>query len=91
MARQFIAPYMTGKELVGVVCMHCQNEWIGAMPRGFIYSDEAAGWTPQVAQGYLSGYCPPCADEIANGDHGEYVNGNWERRNLEDERYVWPS
>lgn len=30
-------------------------------------------------------------DHYAALDHQDYVNGNWERRNMEDERWVWAS
>lgn len=77
--------------LVGVVCNHCGKEWRGAMPKGFVWQDAMGGWKPYVSNGYLHGYCPPCADALAKADHEEHANGNWERRTIEDERYVWPS
>jgi hypothetical protein len=42
-----------------------------------------------AAEAAIQGYCEPCADEIARLDHEDHVNGNWERRTLEDEMYVW--
>jgi hypothetical protein len=29
--------------------------------------------------------CPKCADDAAAADHADYVNGNWDRRDIEDE------
>jgi hypothetical protein len=41
------------------------------------------------ATGPIHGYCRGCADEVAARDHEEYRNGNWARRDMEDEQYVW--
>lgn len=75
--------------LIGAVCMACGKEWKHAMPKGFIYQDVAGGWHPVHTNGWLHGYCPPCAQQVADADHQEHVNGNWERRTIEDERWVW--
>jgi hypothetical protein len=71
-----------------VTCFECNSLWI-SIPRGFIYDDPGAGWRQDPYGQFISGYCQPCADGIATADHEDHVNGNWERRTIEDEMYVW--
>ena len=37
----------------------------------------------------VTGYCGPCAAQLAQLDHEMYRNGSWERRTIEDETYIW--
>lgn len=67
-------------------CMECHAFFAG-IPLGFIYDDPAAGWRQSYEAAYITGYCKPCATVIAALDHADYTNGNWNARDMEDERY----
>jgi hypothetical protein len=69
-------------------CMECRATF-QTLPLGFIYDDPAAGWRQDPDAPFVAGYCKPCATVLADLHHQDYVNGNWERRTLEDEAFVW--
>lgn len=78
-------------QLTPSLCMECGKSF-QTMPTGFVYDDPASGWNQNITDPRnfpISGYCAPCADALATANHQEYVNGNWERRTLEDEFYIW--
>jgi hypothetical protein len=72
-------------------CMDCGKDFRGDIPAGFIYDDPAAGWRQDAFDiisrgGVVAGFCKPCADFIADAHHADIVNGNSDRRYMEDER-----
>lgn len=69
-------------------CMECHSFFAG-IPLGFIYNDPASGWYQDDDTPFIEGYCKPCATTLAALDHEDHVNGNWDRRTIEDEMYVW--
>lgn len=71
-----------------VECIECHKFW-SYVPIGFVWCDPASGWHQDPSAPFVDGYCKPCATLLNELDQDDRRNGNWERRTIEDETYIW--
>lgn len=70
------------------ICVFCQKTFPvrGMVETGPVYRTiHTEEGTVQIETSEQYHACAPCADEAAALDHADYVNGNWDRRDIEDE------